>query len=382
MEQRQEQTQRLTLSTSHLFQLTILEESVTELEEHLYRIIRRTNTFKNDGGKTIDLDFGRIADRIASFEAELLQQIRLESPREEIGYMAEQLMTYLDTDGLLRTTDTMLADLLASDIETVKQARLVLQRCEPTGIAARSASECRLLHALEQEDDVLIDAATELNAGVALNDVLLRITSEADRKRIKATLKRLPKAPIFPEATVVAIPEAEVRYSDGELTIDWSDLDIDRNWTNLEAAKPFLSAYERRRSTLRAILDVIIERQCNWFKGRLELAPLTKKEVAAVTGHHPSTIGRAVANKTVKTVQGTMQLEDFFVSKTLTGTSSFLIKVRIARLLEASSVPMSDQQLTDRLAMEQITVARRTVAKYRAVLGLTQADFERRKANS
>ncbi|WP_215193080.1 RNA polymerase subunit sigma-54 [Exiguobacterium sp. s95] len=382
MEQRQEQTQRMTLSTSQLFQLTILEESFAELEEHVYRIIRRTSAYRNNLSKTIDVDFGRVADRVASFEATLLQQIRLESVRQEIGYMAEQLMTYLDTDGLLRTTDAQLATLLEADVSLVKQARHVLQRCEPTGIAARSAHECRLLHALELDDALLIDVATDLNEGIAVKQVLQDIDDATDRIRIKAALDRLPKAPVLPETTVLTIPEADIEFRDGELTINWSDLEIDRSWADLDEAKPFLSAYERRRTTLRAILDVIIERQLNWFKGKLELAPLTKKEVAEVTGHHPSTVGRAIANKTVKTIQGTMLLEDFFVSRTTTGTSSFLVKVRIAQLLEASPVPMSDQQLTDRLTAEEITVARRTVAKYRAALGLTQADFERREENS
>ena len=128
----------------------------------------------------------------------------------------------------------------------------------------------------------------------------------------------------------MTIPEADIVWSDGQVQIQWSSLPIDTSWTDLAEAKPFLSAYERRRNTLRAILDVIVERQIRWFKGELHLEPLTKKEVAEQTGYHPSTVGRAIVHKTIRTIHGTLELENFFVSKTQSGTSSFLIKARIA----------------------------------------------------
>ena len=97
-------------------------------------------------------------------------------------------------------------------------------------------------------------------------------------------------------------------------------------------------------------LDVIIDAANRvGFKGELHLEPLTKKEVAEQTGYHPSTIGRAIANKTIRTVQGTLELENFFVSQTKSGTSSFLIKARIAQLIREATSPLSDQQIVNRL---------------------------------
>ncbi|MDI3233551.1 RNA polymerase subunit sigma-54 [Exiguobacterium antarcticum] len=382
MEQRQEQAQRLVMSAAQLFQLSVLEETRAELEQHLYRIIRRARHTKHNGRKTIHPDLEQVADRIDSFENELLKQIRLESVRQEIGYMAEQLIMYLDTDGLLRTTDAELAILLASEESIIRQARQLLQQCEPTGIAARSEAECRLLHAIESEEDQLIDLVTELQAGMSLKQALQGITDVTERQQMKQRINRLPKRPVLPTSTVVTIPEAEVQVMDGQIRIVWYDIPVDASWTDLEEAKSFLSAYERRRKTLEAILDVVTKRQVRWFEGELHLEPLTKKEVAEQTGYHPSTIGRAIANKTVRTAHGTLALENFFVSKTQDGTSSFLVKVRMAKLIQETITPLSDQQIADRLQVEGIQVARRTIAKYRSGLELTRSDItNRREAN-
>ncbi|RDB33286.1 RNA polymerase subunit sigma-54 [Exiguobacterium sp. RIT594] len=382
MEQRQEQAQRLVMSAAQLFQLAVLEETRAELEERLYRIIRRATRTEHNGRKMIPPDLEQVAVRIDSFEAELLQQIRLESVRQEIGYMAEQLIMYLDADGLLRTTDARLAVLLDCEESTIKQARQLLQQCEPTGIAARSEAECRLLHAMELEEDRLIDLVADLSDGQSLTNVLEKINDGTERKQMKLRIERLPKTPLLPTSTTMTIPEADVEWVDGQVQVNWYGLTLDTSWTDLEEATPFLSAYERRRKTLHSILDVIIARQIRWFKGELHLEPLTKKEVAEQTGYHPSTIGRAIANKTIRTVQGTLELENFFVSKTKSGTSSFLIKARIAQLIQEATSPLSDQQIVNRLDLEGIRVARRTVAKYRAGLYLTRSDMtKRREAN-
>ena len=60
----------------------------------------------------------------------------------------------------------------------IKQARQLLQQCEPTGIAARSEAECRLLHAMELEEDRLIDLVADLSDGQSLTNVLERIDDE------------------------------------------------------------------------------------------------------------------------------------------------------------------------------------------------------------
>jgi len=199
---------------------------------------------------------------------------------------------------------------------------------------------------------------------------------------LRKRLTRLSRTPDLPKEERPVMAEARIHLLDGKLQIDWMTLDMDQKWLGLKEATPFLRAYERRRVTMHAILSVLLERQERWFKGELHLEPLTKKQVAEATGHHPSTIGRAIAAKYVETVHGLVALEDLFVSRTTTGDSSFLIKRRIAEYIQHSDRPLSDQQLTDRLQADGLTVARRTVAKYRAALGLTKKTMQQRKAQS
>ncbi|MGH1334168.1 MAG: RNA polymerase subunit sigma-54, partial [Exiguobacterium indicum] len=135
MDQRQEQTQQMTLSASQQYQLHVLEQPAAELEEEWRRLKRRLHRhYPNQ----VSLEVEQMAGHLASYEDELLAQIRLESVRQEIGYMAEQLIVYLEADGLLRTSDEQLAASFSTDVATITEARTLLQQCEPVGIAARS----------------------------------------------------------------------------------------------------------------------------------------------------------------------------------------------------------------------------------------------------
>ena len=377
MDQRQEQTQNMMLSTSQQYQLHVLEQPAAELEEEWRRLKRRMHRhYPNQ----LSLEVEQVTGNMASYEEELLAQIRLESVRQEIRYMAEQLIVYLEADGLMRTSDEQLAASFSTDVASIQEARTLLQQCEPVGIAARSERECQWLQAIELDDAELIELTDRLRHESA-NQVFARF-SEPDRTRLRKRLTRLSRTPDLQKGERTVTAEARIRVLDGELHIDWMTLDTDQTWLELKEATPFLRAYERRRVTLHAILSVLLERQGRWFKGELHLEPLTKKQVAEATGHHPSTIGRAIASKYVETVHGLVALEDLFVSRTTTGDSSFLIKRRIAEYIQQSDRPLSDQQLTDRLQADGLTVARRTVAKYRAALGLTRKTMQQRKAQS
>lgn len=377
MDQRQEQTQQMTLSASQQYQLHVLEQPAAELEEEWRRLKRRLHRhYPNQ----VSLEVEQMAGHLASYEDELLAQIRLESVRQEIGYMAEQLIVYLEADGLLRTSDEQLAASFSTDVATITEARTLLQQCEPVGIAARSERECQWLQAIELDDAELIGLTDRLRHEPA-SQVFAQF-SEQDRARLRKRLTRLSRTPDLPREERSVMAEARIHLLDAKLQIDWMTLDTDQTWLGLKEATPFLRAYERRRVTMHAILSVLLERQERWFKGELHLEPLTKKQVAEATGHHPSTIGRAIAEKYVETVHGLVALEDLFVSRTTSGDSSFLIKRRIAEYIQHSDRPLSDQQLTDRLQADGLTVARRTVAKYRAALGLTKKTMQQRKAQS
>ncbi|WP_114570136.1 RNA polymerase factor sigma-54 [Exiguobacterium flavidum] len=369
-DQQQQQLQQQRMSIAQQAQLEVLEETRLEAKERLYRIVRR---FSGGGTGLRGADFDRIAGRVASIEEELRRQIRLESVRQEIGYMVEQIVEYLDADGLLRTPDTVLARALGAPVALVTEARDVLKRCEPTGIGARDEWECRLLCAEEQEDQLLISVLKEVLAGRKVKEAIdERAANAKERALLKRRIDLLPKRPAIVEEDANLYPEADIKWDGKALTVEWYDeIETDAAWTSLPEAKHFLSAYERRGETLRAIVDVLLVRQADWFKGELSLEALTKREVAQAIGRHESTVGRALAGKAIRTVNGTIRFDELFVSRTKSGQSSFRIKARMAELIRTRP-EISDQQLVHLLAAEGLHVARRTVAKYRDNLGLTR----------
>ena len=95
------------------------------------------------------------------------------------------------------------------------------------------------------------------------------------------------------------------------------------------------------------------------------------KDIAEEIRAHPSTVSRAVANKSAHTPQGVFELRHFF-SEGVQGPSGdstprLIVKRRVKKMIEEedSAHPLTDEQITARLQTEGIEVTRRTVAKYR-----------------
>ena len=154
--------------------------------------------------------------------------------------------------------------------------------------------------------------------------------------------------------------------------------------TRLESGMDFLKAIDLRGSTLRAITDEIVRAQPLFFtRGFSHLRPLRLKDIAERVNLHESTISRAIHGKYLKTPQGTIPYKSFFSKKVETengdGESQKSIMERIRALVEKEDPckPLSDQTLVKRLKEEGITLARRTVAKYRENLKILPTHFRR-----
>ena len=154
----------------------------------------------------------------------------------------------------------------------------------------------------------------------------------------------------------------------------------------IAAAKSVVEAVAHRQETVEAIAQAIFDAQPGFFEEGLKgLRPLTMEEVAAKVGVHPTTVSRTVRDKYAATPKGTVELRKFFVSGLVTDKGEQVSKTRVVdrlrELVEAEdkTQPLSDDRLSELLKAEGFPVARRTVAKYRASLGLPGA-AERRAA--
>lgn len=135
--------------------------------------------------------------------------------------------------------------------------------------------------------------------------------------------------------------------------------------TFVARASLFLTNLRQRQETIRRITDCLIERQEAFLRnGIRHLAPLTRAEVAAAIGVHESTVSRATANKYVQLPDRTIvPFSNFF-------SASLSVKDVIHEIIAKEQTPLTDEEIVKLLEQRGISIARRTVAKYRNQLGI------------
>ncbi len=149
--------------------------------------------------------------------------------------------------------------------------------------------------------------------------------------------------------------------------------------SHAQAAHNLVVAIEQRRRTLSRIIQAILKYQYEFFeKGYNFLKPTTITEFARQLEVNPSTISRAIANKYVESPQGIHKLK-FFFSAPLGHTDKRKIFQKIKKIVEAEdkSSPFSDTQIAKKLCREGIIISRRTVSKYRDLLGIPPNKFRK-----
>ena len=145
----------------------------------------------------------------------------------------------------------------------------------------------------------------------------------------------------------------------------------------MRAAAWLIKSIHQRQRTLYMVTSSIVKFQRDFLdRGVSQLRPLVLKDVANDIGMHESTVSRATAGKYVHTPQGTFELKYFFTSSLRSGhgedVSAESVKDKIRGIIakEDAKKPLSDQYIAEMLGKEQIDIARRTVAKYRELMGI------------
>ena len=158
--------------------------------------------------------------------------------------------------------------------------------------------------------------------------------------------------------------------------------------TQLQEARWLLKSLEIRQDTLIKVARSIVERQSDFLEhGEEHMRPMILRDIAAAIEMHESTVSRITSGKYMHTPRGVFELRYFFSSQVegangSAGTSSTAIRAKIRKLIreEDAGNPLSDSRLAELLSGEGIPVARRTVAKYREIMGLAPSNERRRVA--
>ena len=337
------------------------------------------------------------------YRDELLQLLHCEVKEQRLLYACLTIVHNLDDNGYL-SRDAIAAYQIP---EALLQAAIQeLQQHGPPGIAAFDLRHCLLLQleALEPRQIVaekIVTSHLEDVANSAFEKITqaLHITPHTLRRAIRKiqALEPKPCRSLFSRPATTITPDATVMLSDEGFTFQLNTAGMpkislstayDAFFEHQEAAEFLKMQFKRyewllhslnqRQSTLTRLLEAVVSHQQPFFyQGYIALRPLLLKDIAEQLGVHESTVSRAAKNKWLATPFGTIALRSLFTNAVSEdGASQTSIKVHIQNLIntENKTRPLSDQKITDLLmAKENITLARRTVAKYRDELSIPRA---------
>ncbi|WP_461832400.1 RNA polymerase factor sigma-54 [Aquifex sp.] len=327
-------------------------------------------------------------------ELETLEQnVRIEFRGKERDISLE-LLRYIDEKGFLREDINKVAEELGISVHSLEEIRRKLMRLEPVGICSRDVWEFLEV----QIEEVYPEEAEELKKALFQFRETGKIKAD-----LKEKLSRLKLSPITPRGENVRLykVDAVIEEEEGELRYylyeEFIDLDLNEEYWELYRTskgkvkgylKEALEKYETikkaldiRRKNLREILRIIVQKQEGFLKGKDTLKTLTIREVSEKLGIHESTVSRIVNSKYVKTPVGTYPLRFFFVREAVEGTSQEEILTLIKEIIEKEDKrkPLSDEEIAKILKSKGVNVARRTVTKYREVLGIPPSRKRRKK---
>lgn len=323
------------------------------------------------------------------------------APQEHRIAMA--LTEALEPSGWLGVPLATVAREVKASLPEVEAVLQVLQRIDPAGIFARNLAECLRLQAAEMG---ALDAAMRAildHLDLLASGDLARLAracglTEAQvlaRFRLIRSMNPKPGAEFTSvSAAAVREPDLVVKADGGGWTIALNrsalpTLRVEKagDGTGLAAAKAVERMVEARNTTLLLVGREILQRQQEAVRqGPQALAPMNMADLAEALGVHESTISRVVAGTSLDTPRGTWWLRQMF-SPALGGNgqpvvSAAALRHRLARLIAAENPakPLSDAALAQALAQETgVTIARRTVAKYREDQGIPPAHRRKRR---
>jgi RNA polymerase sigma-54 factor len=314
---------------------------------------------------------------------------------------------YLTVEGLAPAEVVpKLAEQAELDAEDAEEVLKMIQRFDPIGVAARDLRECLLIQAEHfGMDDLVVRILEEhlpdlerRNYQAIAKKLCVEVEEVYDVAQVIAELEPRPARNFVSSQPQYIEPDVWVhkvgdRYfvvanDDGMPRLKISGFyraamqgqpDAKEYIQNkLRSAQWLIRSIDQRRKTIERVTECIVEKQRDFFeKGIEHLKPMILRDVAEEVGMHESTISRVTSNKYVATPRGLFELKFFFNSAIKRSASeddiaSESVKQAIKKLIESEDErrPHSDQKIVELLGQQKIVIARRTVAKYREMLGI------------
>tara|TARA_B100001939_G_scaffold64413_1_gene53301 strand:- start:11684 stop:13069 length:1386 start_codon:yes stop_codon:yes gene_type:complete len=389
----------------------------------------RTNNYSEENEKAIPYAAG------TSFNQFLKNQLHSFSFKDEELKIAEFILGSLDQFGYLRRELIDISDDLAftmgidADENRIQKILDKIYLLDPAGIGAKDLQQCLLLQLKRKKINKNVSYATKI-----IKDLFdefskrhfdkikskLNISDEDLKESIYEIEKLNPKpGGAYNETTKInssIVPDFTVEVLDGEVKLKLNsrnapDLYVSEEYKNmlsgyseskeksksqkdavmfikqkLDSAKWFIEAIKQRNQTLIMTMSAIVNFQKEYFLSGDEkkLKPMILKDIAEEITMDISTISRVANSKYVDTPYGTKLIKSFFSEGIKNSKGEEISTIEVKKTLEAiiesenKQKPLTDDQLTKLLNKEGYPIARRTVAKYREMIGAPVARLRRK----
>ena len=343
-----------------------------------------------------------------SLYSHLTWQLNMSSFKDVQREIGIHIIGNLDSDGYLKISIEEISEITGHSQEGVTKSLGLIQKFDPVGVAARNIQEC-----------LLIQAGFQDLGGTVVEKIILDHIDKLENKKYDLIAKSL-SIPLEEVLSAVSIitnfePKPGRRYNDEETIYISPDIyvfkvgddyeialnedglpklrinayyreilaskdsyqDGTRQYIQdkLKAAAWLIKSIHQRQRTIYRVTESLVRFQRAFFdKGIAYLKPLVLRDVAEDIEMHESTVSRVTTSKYVHTPQGLFELKYFFNTavNSIDGqsVSSESVKEHIKNIIksENKAKPYSDKEVADMLKPLNISVARRTVAKYRETL--------------
>ena len=352
--------------------------------------------------------------RKESLNDHLLWQLLMSSPTKEEKHIGSIIIGNIDKDGYLKVPVEEIAGMCDCSVDDADDALFLMQTFDPAGVCARDLSECLLIQIkrLGLDSIIIVKIITDhLNNLGNKNYKAICRDLKIDLKELICTVKIIknlepkPGREFYEEEPQYIIPDIYVYKFEDEFVIMINDNGMPKLHINpyykkairrgeeiqgktkqylqdkMHSAAWLIRSIHQRQNTIYKTMESILKFQSDFFeKGISFLKPMVLRDVAQDIDMHESTVSRVTTNKYVHTPQGIFELKYFFNSsiKRLFGgeMASISVQEKIRKIVESENPkkPYSDDKIEKILKADGINIARRTISKYRGILGILSSN--------
>lgn len=400
--------------------VTLLKSNEIEIELLIYDFLSKNPYLHLDDSEKINLNYSarsiesneeNISEKSIyglSLKDYLLNNLFDLGLDYEDELLARLIVDYIDDNGYLtKDYEFFISELALDTIQANKKIGsiiLKLNNISSPGIGARNLQECLklqldqfiqnqiVLHSKKIIENHLVELANKNFKKIA-KDFKCSVNHILECNEFIVSLNPKPGlAYLSSDTSQFITPDIIIKNNGNEFNISLQNNYESLKLFNLKKeeindkeaynqAKWFIKNLNYRKINIIRVVNFIFTHHKDFLKGNILKSPLNIKTVANELQIHESTVSRIVNNKFVETPHGIFDLKYFFLNKVNNNSNKTILdKIRTIIKNEDKFKPFSDSEIHLTLGKENITISRRTIAKYREQLGILPASKRKKGA--